>query len=513
MKVISLSGSHAVPDYRLLPKLNDAICLVKGDDGALTLKVALPFIDCLEVMDYERRLKANKVQFTLMSCALSDIVELKKSAESDGENEEDKSTKTIQKRIIKILSDAVEKRASDVHIRLEKIFCKVYFRIDGKLAYYDEYAAAEGSRYINCLYNTMCINQSHASVSYSESSDAKVREEYVQALGLTGGRFGSRASGEGLAVAIRLIARRDKALAMRELGLTAQQEDTLERAISKPSGMIFFTGNTGSGKSTLVQVISELITARDPGINLMTVEDPIESPIKGAVQTALGAKEAWWQAIKSLMRLDIDWIVMGEVRDSLSAMAAIQAAQTGHFVLTTLHTSHPIDTLTRLKGLNVDSDLLSDAALITCLVGQSLAPKLCPQCKKRYTAHKEDVLPVFNGLIEQFCQPEQVYLKNASGCEQCNGKGVKGRTGIFEVIEIDAQFMHLYHTCGKTSAYNYWYENGGSTLCENTLRLINAGIIDPVSSHKNICNLDRDCLVFTDVVRETAKRHRESRHE
>lgn len=354
-----------------------------------------------------------------------------------------------------------------MHIRLEQIFCKVLFRIDGKLAHYAEYAAAEGSRYINCLYNTMCINQSHASVSYSEPSDAKVREEYVR---LTGRRFASRlTTDEGLLMVIRLIARRDSALSMHELGLTAQQEAILERAISKPTGVIFFTGPMGSGKSTLVQVISELITARDAGINLMTVKNPVESPIKGAVQTALGPKEEWWQAVKSLMRLDINWIVIGEVRDHLSATAAIEVAQTGHYVLTTLHTTHPVDTIARLKNLKVENDLITDAALITCLVGQRLAPKLCPHCKKKYTEHKNEILPVFQGLIEQFCQTESVCLKNKSVCEQCNGKGIKGRAGIFEVIEVDAQFMNLYHSLGKTEAYNYWYQKGGSTLCENTL--------------------------------------------
>ncbi|WP_339050595.1 GspE/PulE family protein [Candidatus Hamiltonella endosymbiont of Tuberolachnus salignus] len=508
MKVIPLSGAHAVPDDRLPEKLNDAICLVKRDDGTLILKVALPFIDCLEVMEYELRLKENNVQFTLMPCALSDIVELKKSAESDAENEENKSTKTIQKRIIKILSDAVTQRASDVHIRLEKIVCSVYFRIDGKLAYYEEYAAEEGNRYVNCLYNTMCLHQSHASVSYSEPSDAKVREEYVHSLGLTGGRFASRPTSEGLLSVIRLITRRDRALSLNELGLTAPQEAVLERAISKPTGVIFFTGPMGSGKSTLVQVISERMTARDPGIHLATVENPVESPIKGAVQTALGPKEEWWQSVKSLMRLDINCIVIGEVRDHLSATAAIEVAQTGHYVLTTLHTTHPVDTIARLKSLQVENDLISDAALITCLVGQRLAPKLCPHCKKPYLEHKNDLLPVFQDLIEQCCQPEQVYLKNLSGCEHCEGKGVKGRVGIFEVIEVDAEFMRRYHERGKTHAYDYWYQKGGQTLCDNTLRLINEGRIDPVMAHKEVCNLDRDFLVFTEDIREKAQHHR-----
>lgn len=513
MKVLPLSGPHAVPDDRLPEKLKEAMCLVKLNDGSLTLKVASPFINSLEVMDYERRLKASHVPFSLEACALSDIVEFNKSAELDVKNEEEHTEKTIQNKIIKILSDAVTSRAWDVHIRLEKIVCSVYFRIDGKLAYYEEYSASEGSRCINTLYNTLCTNQSHASVSYTDPSDAKILEKYVQVLGLTGGRFASRPTSEGLLVVIRLIVRRHGALSLNQLGLTEQQEAVLERAISRPTGIIFFTGPMGLGKSTLVQVISELITARDTGIHLATVENPVESPIKGAVQTALGPNEEWWQAVKSLMRLDINWIVMGEVRDHLSATAAMEVAQTGHYVLTTLHTTHPIDTIARLKSLKVENDFITDASLITCLVGQRLAPKLCPHCKKRYLEHKNDILPVFQGLIETFCQTSRVCLKNTGDCKHCEGKGVKGRVGIFEVIEVDAEWMRRYHERGKTHAYDYWYQKGGQTLCENTLRLINEGMIDPVMAHKEVCNLDRDFMVFTEDIREKAQHHRRASNE
>ncbi|WP_234813267.1 GspE/PulE family protein [Candidatus Williamhamiltonella defendens] len=486
---------------------------MKRDDGSMTLKIASPFINSIEVMEYERRLKANHISFGVDACTLSEIVEWNKSAESDIKNEEEPTEQTLQKKIIKILSDAVTQRASDVHIRLEKIVCTVYFRIDGKLAYYEEYAAEEGNRYVNCLYNTMCLHQSHASVSYAEPSDAKVREEYVQSLGLTGGRFASRPTSEGLLSVIRLITRRGRALSLNALGLTAPQEAALERAISKPTGVLFFTGPMGSGKSTLVQVISELMTQRDKGLHLVTVENPVESPIKGAVQTALGPKEEWWQAVKSLMRLDINCIVIGEVRDHLSATAAMEVAQTGHYVLTTLHTTHPVDTIARLKSLQVDNDFISDAALITCLVGQRLAPKLCPHCKKRYLEHKNDILPVFQGLIETFCQTSRVYLKNTGDCKHCEGKGVKGRVGIFEVIEVDAEWMRRYHERGKTHAYDYWYQKGGQTLCENTLRLINEGRIDPVMAHKEVCNLDRDFMVFTEDIREKSQHHRRASNE
>ncbi|MGJ0637236.1 GspE/PulE family protein [Xenorhabdus bovienii] len=513
MKVLNLSGIDGVPDYKLPSKLKDAMCLVKMDDGSLSLKVSSKLANSAEVYDYEQKLRDRKVVFDVNPCSISEIVELNKNAELGSGNNEDQTG--IQNKVVEILSASVEVRASDVHFRLGSSYCNVFFRVDGKLQFYREFTAKEGNQFINSLYNTMCEGRSHPYVSYTEPSSAKIREEFVQSLGLTGGRFASRQTNEDhcLVVVIRLIARRNEILSMEDLGLTESEVETLERAISKPTGVIFLTGPMGSGKSTLAQVICELLTSRDEGLHLLTVENPVESPIKGAVQTPLSPGEQWWEAIKSMMRLDLNWILIGEVRDPLSASGAIEAAQTGHNVLTTLHTTYPIDTIARLKSLNVESDLITDASLITCLVGQRLAPKLCPNCKIKWSDNKSRVRPIFNKLIEQHCETNNVYIRNESGCTECSGKGVKGRAGIFEVIEVDAKFMQLYHGEGKIKAYEYWYINGGTTLCANTIRLVNQGIIDPVNGHKDVCNLDRDYLIFTKEVRMEAKQKRELIHE
>ncbi|ECG8638388.1 pilus assembly protein PilQ, partial [Salmonella enterica subsp. arizonae] len=139
-------------------------------------------------------------------------------------------------------------------------------------------------------------------------------------------------------------------------------------------------------------------------------EDPIESPIRGAVQTPLILADrsdrelmgkAWGKAISNLMRLDPDFIYIGEVRDSTSATGVIEAAQTGHNVITTIHTSHPIDIIQRLRRFGVDQDLLTDATLITCLIGLRLTPLLCPNCKRPYTSHKSEIEQELQELIEK----------------------------------------------------------------------------------------------------------------
>lgn len=406
--------------------------------------------------------------------------------------------------VTSIIKKAVEQRASDIHFRIDSTYFQVAFRIDGIKRVMHQFGdtAEAGKKIVQTLYNSMCTEQSTSTLSYTEASDARIKEEFVSEFGLSTGRFASRPGSAGTLLAVvRLISKRKEQLELESLGLTVNQASSLRRVLSKPSGVIFSSGPTGHGKSTLSQCMAESVTRDDSGINLVTVEDPIESPIRGAVQTPLiiadrSDKElmgkAWGKAISNLMRLDPDFIYIGEVRDSTSATGVIEAAQTGHNVITTIHTSHPIDIIQRLRRLGVDQDLLTDATLITCLIGLRLTPLLCPSCKKVYSQNKGEIEKEIQELIAKFTHVENIYLHNEKGCEECNYTGIKGRTGVFEVIETDYRFMSLYDKEGKFAAWKYWRDKGGETLCENITLLINKGVVDPVMAHKKICNLDRD---------------------
>ncbi|HGG3564906.1 TPA: GspE/PulE family protein [Salmonella enterica subsp. enterica serovar Sundsvall] len=387
---------------------------------------------------------------------------------------------------------------------MDTTYFQVAFRVDGikrNIKKFED-SAENGRQLVNALFNSMCTEQSTSTLSSTEASDARIKEEFVSEFGLSTGRFASRPGNSGTLLAVvRLISKRKQQLELEHLGLTQKQASAIRRTLSKPSGAIFSSGPTGHGKSTLSQCMAESVTRDDSGINLLTVEDPIESPIRGAVQTPLILADrsdrelmgkAWGKAISNLMRLDPDFIYIGEVRDSTSATGVIEAAQTGHNVITTIHTSHPIDIIQRLRRFGVDQDLLTDATLITCLIGLRLTPLLCPNCKRPYTSHKSEIEQELQELIEKHTDSHNAYLINESGCEQCEGTGIKGRTGVFEVIETDYTFMSLYEREGKFAAWKYWRSKGGETLCGNITLLINQGKVDPVIAHKKICNLDRD---------------------
>ncbi|EDR0832570.1 pilus assembly protein PilQ, partial [Salmonella enterica subsp. enterica serovar Thompson] len=414
------------------------------------------------------------------------------------------SQSDAQNKVISIIKHAVDQRASDIHFRIDTTYFQVAFRVDGikrNIKKFED-SAENGRQLVNALFNSMCTEQSTSTLSSTEASDARIKEEFVSEFGLSTGRFASRPGNSGTLLAVvRLISKRKQQLELEHLGLTQKQASAIRRTLSKPSGAIFSSGPTGHGKSTLSQCMAESVTRDDSGINLLTVEDPIESPIRGAVQTPLILADrsdrelmgkAWGKAISNLMRLDPDFIYIGEVRDSTSATGVIEAAQTGHNVITTIHTSHPIDIIQRLRRFGVDQDLLTDATLITCLIGLRLTPLLCPNCKRPYTSHKSEIEQELQELIEKHTDSHNAYLINESGCEQCEGTGIKGRTGVFEVIETDYTFMSLYEREGKFAAWKYWRSKGGETLCGNITLLINQGKVDPVIAHKKICNLDRD---------------------
>lgn len=493
-----------LPGIKVPSEIIDNVRLLKNiEDDEYQLIVMDKLDNDPLYFDFKIQLTRKSIRPRIQWVGREELAEISNAFDSTASSSSDSQSET-QNKVISIIKHAVEQRASDIHFRIDTSFFQVAFRVDGIKRNIKRFSdsAENGRLLVNALFNSMCTEQSTSTLSSTEASDARLKEEFVSEFGLSTGRFASRPGNSGTLLAVvRLISKRKQQLELEQLGLTRKQASAIRRTLSKPSGAIFSSGPTGHGKSTLSQCMAESVTRDDSGINLLTVEDPIESPIRGAVQTPLILADrsdrelmgkAWGKAISNLMRLDPDFIYIGEVRDSTSATGVIEAAQTGHNVITTIHTSHPIDIIQRLRRFGVDQDLLTDATLITCLIGLRLTPLLCPNCKRPYAAHKSEIEHELQELIEKHTESQKAYLINESGCEQCEWTGIKGRTGVFEVIETDYKFMSLYEQKGKFEAWKYWRKKGGETLCENITLLINEGKVDPVIAHKKICNLDRD---------------------
>lgn len=229
----------------------------------------------------------------------------------------------------------------------------------------------------------------------------------------------------GEKIVLRLLQQTEQPLEMNALGMSARDRERFHAALAHPQGMILVTGPTGSGKT--ITLYSALNRLNQTGTNVCSVEDPVELPLMGLNQTQVNIKSGltFQNILRALLRQDPDVIMVGEIRDSETAEIAIKAAQTGHLVLSTLHTNSTIETVIRLEQMGVARWMLASA--IQMVVAQRLVRKLCPHCKKQQGA--EVTLPA---------QLWPCPLPNWQpvGCERCYG-GFYGRTALFEILPIE----------------------------------------------------------------------------
>jgi type IV pilus assembly protein PilB len=204
-----------------------------------------------------------------------------------------------------------------------------------------------------------------------------------------------------------------------------------KQAIRNPYGMVLLTGPTGSGKSTTLFAALQEINASD--INIMTVENPIEYVMDGVSQIQTGHKISFADALRSLLRHDPDVLMVGEIRDHETADIAVKAAMTGHMVFSTLHTNNAISAVTRLIDIGCEAFLIGST--MTAVIAQRLVRRLCPQCKKAYSATDAE--------LEELGMTADVELYEAVGCAACQGTGFKGRLGLFETLWFDEKLARM----------------------------------------------------------------------
>jgi len=229
---------------------------------------------------------------------------------------------------------------------------------------------------------------------------------------------------------MRLLRRDSIMMSLEDLGFRQQALDRLLEALSLPYGAILVTGPTGSGKSTTLY--AAINRTNDVKTNLITVEDPVEYRLEGLSQVQVHEKAGltFAAALRSILRQDPDKVMVGEIRDKETGTIAIEAALTGHLVLSTLHTNDAPSAITRLTEMGIEPFLTASA--ITCVLAQRLARRLCPECKEEYTPSEEALERV--GFPFERGHPPKLY--RARGCKKCNDIGYRGRMGVHEVLTI-----------------------------------------------------------------------------
>ena len=253
---------------------------------------------------------------------------------------------------------------------------------------------------------------------------------------------------EGENVVMRLLSSQSRQYSLTDLGMLEQDLKKVQRTIKNPHGMIVVTGPTGSGKTTTVYAVMKILNTRD--VHISTIEDPVEYDIEGISQIQVNSKTGltFAKGLKAIVRQDPDIVMVGEVRDEETSNIAVNAAMTGHLVLTTLHANDAATTLPRLIDMDVEPYLV--ASTVNVIIAQRLVRKICPKCKAS-TKIDEDTLRIIkmNPSIEAMIKKKgyedlnKVYLYKGVGCTLCHNKGVIGRLGIFEVMEMNEKIKEL----------------------------------------------------------------------
>ena len=279
---------------------------------------------------------------------------------------------------------------------------------------------------------------------------------------------------EGESIVMRLVDKSKKVPTLVELGLSDDMQTKLTEIFMRPTGALLVTGPTGSGKSTTLY--AGITQVNRPEINIITVEDPVEFRIPGVNQVQINVRAGltFAASLRSILRSDPDVVMVGEIRDGETAKMAIEAALTGHLVLSTLHTNDAPGALTRLNEMGVEPFLTGSA--VTAVLAQRLARKLCSQCCEMYT-------PSVDELIKAKVSPDVAAMTDGMalyrkrGCPRCNQTGYRGRIGIFQLMTMDEELETLAaHKASREEIERAAMGNGMRTLWDDGLAKVAAGL-------------------------------------
>ena len=341
----------------------------------------------------------------------------------------------------KMLLDAIKTGASDIHFEPYEKTYRVRFRTDGILREMSKPPPNLGTRLAARLKVMSELDISERRIP--QDGRIKMKLSKTRAIDF---RVNTLPTLWGEKIVLRILDPSSAKMGIEQLGFEEDERERLMEALHKPQGMILVTGPTGSGKTvTLYTGLNILNTAER---NIATAEDPVEINLEGINQVHVNHKVGldFAQALRSFLRQDPDVVMVGEIRDLETAEIAIKAAQTGHMVLSTLHTNSAAETLTRLRNMGVAAFNL--ATSVDLIIAQRLARRLCPKCKQPIDVPSETLLA--EGFTEEdIAAGLQVHEANEDGCDSCTA-GYKGRVGIYEVVKITPELSRIIMEDGNS---------------------------------------------------------------
>jgi type IV pilus assembly protein PilB len=445
--LIEILNHDIVSKYAVLPlALEDGQLLIAvADPSNITTMNDLKFMtgkDLKLVLSSELSIRLAQERTYAKPINYEEIVKAIEAESSQAGEQDQKEKQIILERVVEeapiiklvdaILSDAIRKNASDIHIEPYEQFYRVRFRIDGVL----HEIMRPPTKLKNSLISRIKV-MSNLDISERRlPQDGRIKITLPNKITMDF-RVNCLPTLYGEKIVLRLLDKSNLQLDVAKLGFDHRQLTDFKEGIHKPYGMVLVTGPTGSGKSTtLYSALSEL---NDSETNIFTAEDPVEYNLPGINQVQVNDEIgfSFASALRAFLRQDPDVVMVGEIRDLQTAEIAIKASLTGHLVLSTLHTNDAPSTIGRLLNMGVEPFLI--ATSLNLIVAQRLIRKLCLHCAETYNA--EDALVESLGINPSICP--DLFLKRPGGCSNCGGTGYKGRIAIYEVMPVDEEMRKL----------------------------------------------------------------------
>lgn len=451
----SISLAQIIPDPQAMAMVQEPfarankIMPIVYDPETRILKIALPNPEDLIVLDRLRRHIVNKD--IVVACYVSSEKEVLETIDhyygyelsiegvlrelETGEvnvqllTQTDEYAHPVVRLTDSLLTDAVKQHASDIHFEPEEFYIRLRYRIDGVL------------KQIRLLHRSFwpALLVRLKIIADMNISETRLPQDGRISLTVAGRRIDFRASSQptlhGENIVLRILDREKGIVPLDKLGLQTEVYREIQYMMAKPIGIFLVTGPTGSGKTTTLYSILNQLNA--VGINIMTLEDPVEYPMAMMRQTNVNDEIglSFSTGIRSLMRQDPDVVLVGEIRDEDTAKMAVRAAMTGHQVYATLHANSVFGAIPRLLDIGIDRSVL--AGNIIGVVAQRLIRKLCTQCRESYVPTELERLLI--GASER----EMIQLYAAKGCPHCQHTGYKGRMSVVEVLRFDSELDDL----------------------------------------------------------------------
>lgn len=383
--------------------------------------------------------------------------------------------------IDQILEDALLLKASDIHCEPEEKTVVIRFRIDGVL--HD--AGEMPKEYYDNIVNRLKVQAKLRIDEHFSTQDGAIRYSSPSHTDPVDLRISIVPTLDGEKVAIRILSSYVRDLALTDIGLSEKLQEQILKSAKKPFGMILVTGPTGSGKTTTLYSIIKIINTR--GTNITTIEDPVEYKIQGVnqIQTNIQTNLTFAKGLRAVMRQDPNIIFVGEIRDLETADIAVNAALTGHLLLSTFHANNAATAIPRFIDMGVEPFLVGST--LELIIAQRLVRRICDSCKTSYTLTKTDLRKFSKEVANLFEEGATLYM--GKGCESCSHTGYKGRIGVFEYINTSPELQDLIAktpatkdvmTLLKSQGFSSMFDDGiekvktGITTIEEVLRVVGA---------------------------------------